>query len=114
MNIQEYIASTVQKFSNKTEPERGMIMSDFKIHEVDYKTAREGAEPLQGEPGTLPEGTWLPVSAASEYAQCSTQTVRLLYLAGQIRGLKFNKGPLLVDIRFLPSLIRKSELFKLS
>lgn len=87
-------------------------MSDFKMHEVDYKSARLDAEPLQGEPGILPDGIWLPVSAAAEYAQCSTQTVRLLYLAQQIKGLKFNKGPLLVDISFLPSLLRKPGLYK--
>lgn len=83
---------------------------DIKIHEIDYKTAKLTVNPLQGERGFLPPGIWLPVSVAAVYSGCTAQTVRLLYFAGKVEGLKFNKGPLLIDVRFLPSLLKRSRL----
>jgi hypothetical protein len=78
------------------------------LNRLNYKKARLRTMPLKGEPGKLPPGIWLPVSSAASYASCSMQTIRLLFLLGRIKGLKFEKGPLLVDITFLGSHLKRT------
>lgn len=78
------------------------------LDRINYKKARLITVPLKGQSGKLPPGTWLPISSASCYAKCSMQTIRLLFLLGRIKGLKFEKGPLLVDITFLASHLKKT------
>jgi len=80
------------------------------LHNIDYAAQRLKVKPLTGKAGFIPEGIWLPVSCAAIYAGCSTQTVRLLYLSNQIKGLKFEDGPLLVDVRFLPSCLKRNTI----
>ncbi|RLC88882.1 MAG: hypothetical protein DRJ03_01185 [Chloroflexi bacterium] len=85
-------------------------MRKTKLHEIDYKTAKLKPKPIKGELGYLPAGRWLPVSAAAKYAGCTPQTVRLLYFTGRIKGLLYGKGPLLVDVQFLPGFLKRSRI----
>lgn len=48
---------------------------------------------------TLPEqGVWLPISIAAKMSGYTGMAVRWLFLKKKVRGIKFQEGPLLVEL----------------
>jgi hypothetical protein len=50
----------------------------------------------------LEKGVWLPISVAAHLRGISGQTVRILYLSGKVKGIKFPVGPILVRLKDVP------------
>lgn len=50
----------------------------------------------------LKKGIWLPISVAAHLRGVSQQTVRILYLSGKVKGIRFPVGPILVRLSDVP------------
>jgi hypothetical protein len=70
---------------------------------VDYKTLNKNHKTkIIDRISDLKNGTWLPLSVAAFISGYSKQTLRMLYLQGEIKGLKFPVGSLLIKIESVP------------
>jgi hypothetical protein len=67
------------------------------LHNVDYKKLNEKFKPLTDE-NMLGKYKWVSVNIAAKQIGKTTQTIRLLYLTGQIKALKIGGAPVLVDL----------------
>jgi len=73
-----------------------------------YKIKRSRVKP---EPGTypLPPGTWLPVSITAMIAGVSEQKVRLDWINYRCHAIKFDKGPLLINVEDILKNVEKEQ-----
>jgi len=82
------------------------------LHKINYKKAARSASPIVGSkagPISLEDNQWLPASVISFLFNCSRQTIRLLYLSNQIRGLSYPGSPLLFNLSDMRKIYNKSK-----
>lgn len=67
------------------------------IRTYNYKYLRQHFRPKMV--NTLPsEGKWVTVSVAASILNRSKQSIRLMYLRGDLPSIKFKRSPILVDV----------------
>lgn len=65
---------------------------------VDYTKLKNNRKPRKVLKLPLPNGTWLPISAASHFTGYSRQHIRILYFKGRVSGIVVPGTPLLVRV----------------
>lgn len=65
---------------------------------LDYKKKRPRIKKVQGLPKN---GLWVPISIASQMSKYSDQMIRHLHNNGIIAGIRFERGPMLINYKDL-------------
>lgn len=81
------------------------------IYNFDYKEYSKDYVPLKGTRDRLIKGTWVAISTASEITGYSTLSIKYLVFTKKIKGMKFEKGSLLVNLRELEKLIMSHNMY---